>query len=199
MHRQPVGGHIDHRPVSPEATIHQPIAPCSPPSSAQQQQPPVPARRNAPRAPEAEEAQRPDQADHPAQLAVAPFPPEDRLEGLERHARCSATGIPGSADRRRTRPPSRPRPIGGSAPVSGRHSVIDRPESVSRVSPPTAIIAATSAKQHRSARPGSRRARRRAAGVDHAACGRRRLWRAADLFEYAALAGHGVPPFAAGH
>ena len=35
--------------------------------------------------------------------------------------------------------------IGGSAPVTGRHSVIDSPESVSRVAPPTPIIATTSA------------------------------------------------------
>src|SRR5690606_28758824 len=36
--------------------------------------------------------------------------------------------------------------IGGIMPVTGRHSVIERPEPVSRVSPPTTIIATTSAK-----------------------------------------------------
>ena len=36
---------------------------------------------------------------------------------------------------------------GGIAPVSGRHSVIDKPESVRRVMPPTAIITKTSAKR----------------------------------------------------
>ena len=34
-------------------------------------------------------------------------------------------------------------PLGGSAPVTGFHSVIDRPEPVSRVAPPSAIMAAT--------------------------------------------------------
>ncbi|GJD81531.1 hypothetical protein NBEOAGPD_4784 [Methylobacterium gregans] len=34
---------------------------------------------------------------------------------------------------------------GGTAPVTGRHSVIERPEPVSRVAPPTATIATTRA------------------------------------------------------
>jgi hypothetical protein len=34
---------------------------------------------------------------------------------------------------------------GGSAPITGCHSVIDRPDSVSRVAPPTSTIASTSA------------------------------------------------------
>ena len=33
---------------------------------------------------------------------------------------------------------------GGMAPVTGRHSVIERPDPVSRVAPPTATIAMTS-------------------------------------------------------
>ena len=33
---------------------------------------------------------------------------------------------------------------GGIAPVTGRHSVIDRPEPVSRVAPPSATMASTS-------------------------------------------------------
>ena len=32
---------------------------------------------------------------------------------------------------------------GGMAPISGRHSVIDSPDSVSRVAPPTTTIAKT--------------------------------------------------------
>ena len=34
---------------------------------------------------------------------------------------------------------------GGSAPVTGRHSVIERPEPVSRVAPPTTTMTKTSA------------------------------------------------------
>jgi hypothetical protein len=60
--------------------------------------------------------------------------------------------------------------IGGIAPVTGRQSVIDRPEPVSRVSPPTAIIATTSANStisqtaDRAARAGRRRSMRARAG-----------------------------------
>jgi len=45
---------------------------------------------------------------------------------------------------------------GGSVPVTGFHSTIDRPDSVSRVAPPTstisAISAATANSHHRTAR-----------------------------------------------
>ena len=34
---------------------------------------------------------------------------------------------------------------GGNAPITGFHSVIDRPDSVSRVAPPTSTMAKTSA------------------------------------------------------
>ena len=41
---------------------------------------------------------------------------------------------------------------GGSAPVIGFHSVMERPDSVSRVAPPTTTIANTSAATHHSQR-----------------------------------------------
>ena len=40
--------------------------------------------------------------------------------------------------------------IGGSVPMIGCHSVIDRPECVRRVTPPTTTIANTKAQQMRS-------------------------------------------------
>ncbi len=43
------------------------------------------------------------------------------------------------------------RPSGGKAPVTGRHSVIDRPDPVRRVEPPSTTIAntrAATAKSH---------------------------------------------------
>ena len=59
---------------------------------------------------------------------------------------------------------------GGSAPVTGRHSVIDRPDSVSRVRPPTRIIATISTKRTASQTAMPRRSRRgrRAAGAARA-------------------------------
>ena len=47
---------------------------------------------------------------------------------------------------------------GGSAPVTGRHSVIERPEPVSRVMPPITIIATMRAKRMESHRAMPRRA-----------------------------------------
>ena len=55
--------------------------------------------------------------------------------------------------------------IGGRAPVTGFHSVIDRPESVSRVSPPTSTIAATIAAMTSSHAAIMRRDRRRRASA----------------------------------
>ena len=51
------------------------------------------------------------------------------------------------------------------APDSGAHSVIESPESVSRVSPPTTIITATSAKRSISQTRTAPRAPRRPASI----------------------------------
>ena len=76
---------------------------------------------------------------------MAPFPPEDGLELVERHAgiefailRDFLVGLEGL------------RSIaawlsGGSVPVTGFHSTIESPDSVSRVAPPTSTMMAISA------------------------------------------------------
>src|SRR5690349_16619368 len=56
---------------------------------------------------------------------------------------------------------------GGSVPTIGCHSVIDRPEWVSRVTPPTTIIANTSA-QHASSHAATARGRARCAAGETA-------------------------------
>ena len=74
------------RCVRPEATIHQPTAPCSAP------RPKISHSRRfssvlehaAPQ--EEQERQQIDRADHAPEQPVAPFPPEDRLELGEAHA-----------------------------------------------------------------------------------------------------------------
>ena len=74
------------RPLRPEATIHQPMAPCRPPSAPRPSRRPVPAERDLAAGEEPQEAEAPDEADHAAELAVAPFPPVDDLELVEGHA-----------------------------------------------------------------------------------------------------------------
>ena len=93
-----------------------------------------------PREPEGEEGHKEGDADQAAEEAMAPFPPIDGLELIEAHAAFELEifgdlliGVerllPGAVD------------SGGMAPVTGFHSVMERPESVSRVAPPMRIIA----------------------------------------------------------
>ena len=74
------------RSTRPEATIHQPIAPCSPPSASKRDEPRAVAARDRPPPPEPQQRQREDQADRPPDQAVEIFPEEDALELAERHA-----------------------------------------------------------------------------------------------------------------
>ena len=65
----------------------------------------------------------------------------DRLELVERHAAVEFAVLRDGLDTCRIRPAMPLRSSGGTTPVTGFHSTIDRPESVSRVAPPTSTIA----------------------------------------------------------
>ncbi len=75
---------------------------------------------------------------------------------------------------------------GGTAPVTGRHSVMERPESVSRVRPPTTIIAITREEQGHQPQPDAAPGAAMAA-VDAAALRDRRLRPLPHFLEDAAL------------
>ena len=75
------------------------------------------------------------------------FPPEDALELGERHRVVDVAVLRRRAGTSRMPRPSRRCVMGGNAPTIGCHSVIDRPECVRRVTPPTTTIANTSAQQ----------------------------------------------------
>lgn len=81
-------------------------------------------------------------ADQPAEHPVPPLPPIDELEPGERHVRIDREELGNLAvlvefDQ----------PVGRGQrrddPVIGRHSVMERPDPVSRVAPPTMTVAAT--------------------------------------------------------
>jgi|GEM_PF-6474315 len=197
MHRQPVGGDIDHPTGQPRGDHPPADRALQTAQHPKQQQPPGPSRRHPPRRQEEDKARRPDQPDHPAKLAVPPFPPVDRLEGGDVHLAVlqlefragtikRELGLPFGVGGWRHRP-------GHRAPFGDRQAGIGQPGQ-------PADRDHRRDQDEKPDQPGPDRAAQPApAGVDHAACGRRRLWRAADLFEYAALAGHGAPPFAARH
>ncbi len=75
------------RSTRPDFTMYQPMAPCTPPSASTPRH--FKAKRAAQLAhePEGQKRQRKGDADEAAEEAVRPFPPVDRLECLERHAR----------------------------------------------------------------------------------------------------------------
>lgn len=85
MRGKTVGGDIDHPPAQPGGNHPPADRTLQPAKNPKAQKPPGPAGRNAAGRPEEKEAHGPDNADHPAKLAVAPFPPEDRLEGGKVH------------------------------------------------------------------------------------------------------------------
>ena len=74
------------RSTRPEATIHQPTAPCSPPSSSSPTSFGFSALLEPAGRPEEQQRQREHDADPARQDAVRPLPPEDRLELAEAHA-----------------------------------------------------------------------------------------------------------------
>ena len=82
MHRQAVAGDGNHAFALRHARGDHPPAdrPLNATQSARDQQFAGPAGRDLARHQEAEEPKRPDQTDHAAQLAVAPFPPVDEFE-----------------------------------------------------------------------------------------------------------------------
>ena len=133
------------RSTRPEATIHQPIAPCSAPSASSAAELPAIAARDRPLPREPGERQSEGEADQPAEQPVDIFPEEDGLEVGERHAAVDLLilrALPCKASNSACQAAS---PIGGIAPESGSQRTIDRPDSVSRVIPPTTTIRKTSA------------------------------------------------------
>ena len=117
-----------------------------------------PARPSAPlswpRPPEEQRGQNEGRADDAREQPVGPLPPEDGLEPIQRHVRVELgvlrdllvaveLGLPVGAAQR------------GMTPVTGFHCVIERPDSVSRVAPPTSTMrktrAATATSQTRTA------------------------------------------------
>ena len=100
-----VGGDRDPCPAArPEATIHQPIAPCRPAEGAEGEEARRPARRDAAADGEPQEAERPDERRWSAELAVAPLPPVDALELVEGHSLVQRGVLRGSPCTCRTRP-----------------------------------------------------------------------------------------------
>ena len=136
------------RSASPDATIHHPTAPCSAPSPKITASRPR-AGRVSSRATGRRQTAQKTRRRQTAPEAMGPFPPVDGLELGERHAEialvycgmvlylsnsfCQASSL-----------------MGGKVPVAGRHSVIDRPDSVRRVAPPTTTRIKTSAATARS-------------------------------------------------
>ena len=74
------------RSARPDATIHQPTAPCRPPSASSPTSFGFSAALEPPGHPEEQQRQGEDDADAARQDAVRPLPPEDRLELGEAHA-----------------------------------------------------------------------------------------------------------------
>ncbi len=86
MGGQPVGGDADHAALEPGGDHPPADGALQPAQRAEAEKASGPAGGNAPPGPEPEEAKAPDEADDPAELAVAPFPPVDHLELVEGHA-----------------------------------------------------------------------------------------------------------------
>ena len=126
----------------PEATMIQPIAPCSPPSAAmpiaimssRPRNAPVRPNHTMPR-PKTTPRKRPSwrwphshqKMNLNAAMSIPAF--NNSYWGIARYfsnSICHASSV-----------------RGGMAPVTGRHSVMDRPEPVSRVAPPTITISTT--------------------------------------------------------
>ena len=75
---------------------------------------------------------------------MRPFPPINRLERVEAHAAVHLAVLRDGLiffDAACQAPSD----SGGSTPITGFHSVIESPDSVSRVAPPTKTIASTNA------------------------------------------------------
>ena len=118
-------------------------------------QPHAQARRNSAAREEYEKWQEEDRARQSCQQPVRPFPPVDRLEGVEAHATVEFAILRNGLVFARIRCAIGLRRVGGSTPVIGFHSTIDRPDSVNRVAPPTIkvrkIIAAAASSHSRTA------------------------------------------------
>ena len=89
-----------------------------------------------------EEAGDVDEPDEAAKLAVRPLPPVDGFERFEAHPLVQEIVLRALAVKVERRLPVRS-PNGGNAPARKFHSVIESPDSVSRVAPPTSTIAKT--------------------------------------------------------
>ena len=137
----------------PLCTMYQPSAPCSPPSTKYREQPWRVSRRNPAARREPHQRNEENDADRTAEQAMEIFPPENALERIRGSCpllTCAYSGVAwyfanasfqSAAD------------SGGKVPTIGCHSVIDKPEWVSRVTPPTTTIANTSAQQRSSHAP----------------------------------------------
>ena len=135
------------RSASPLSTMYQPSAPWQKPSSKMPASGGASAPRQSPPRQKPQERHGKGDADQPAQQPVHVFPKIDALELVQASSRSGRRGIPGSAGTLRIPPPSRTADSGGTMPTTGFHSVIDRPERVSRVIPPTTTITKIIAQQ----------------------------------------------------
>jgi len=192
MGGQPVGGDRGHALALGDARGDHPSAnrALHPAQHAGQDQPPGPASGDLARQQEAEEPQRPDQTDHPAQLAVAPFPPVDRLEIRQFHPLVLQAplvdllvfvefGLPVGLAQRRNRARDR-------APFGDRETAVGQPGQ-----PAHHDHRHHQCKEHR--QPGPDRAARAAPSpVDHTGLRRRRPSPVRDLLKDAALAAHAI-------
>ena len=91
-------------------------------------------------------------ADRAAEQAMAILPPENALELGERHRMVDVAELRRRLVLRECLVPVGAARCGGSVPTIGCHSVIDSPECVRRVTPPTTTIANTSTQQAASQR-----------------------------------------------
>ena len=131
------------RSESPLRTMYQPSTPCAPTSSGSDSIAAEDRLRDPSTSPEKQERERDHQANHSPRESVRPFPPVQRLELWQRYARVHGTGFRDLQVLLERLLPGSWQFIGGMTPVTGLHSVMDRPLSVSRVAPPIAIVAAT--------------------------------------------------------
>ena len=130
MHREPGRGDADHLAGQPRGDHPPADQPLQPPEQPEAEQPRRPSGRDPPADEEPQKAERPDRADDAAELAVAPFPPVNHAELVQRHRRVDVAGLraravlrelrlPGGGIRRRQRPGDRA-PLGDREPRVGQ-------------------------------------------------------------------------------
>ena len=132
--------------------MNQPNAPCSPPSTNSTTSLGIKARSICPRARNTKKRHQKRKPDDAAQDSGATTPTKrSTLNSSSSHSLVQLPGTAESVCKHRILPATVASESGGSAPWIGFHDVIESPESVSRVKPPTITISAirpATAKSH---------------------------------------------------